>query len=285
MSPAKPPPYIPSVRARRLARSLREAREQVGLGVGAAAAQLGWSQGKVSHIEKGRNKPSEHDLGLMLDLYGVTTPDREALLALARDAERRGWWTDFIDVLNGPYVALEDEAAMICDWSPQLVPGLLQTPEYAKEVIRAGRPDDTEDLERRIRARVQRQMLLAREKEPPHLHVILDEAVLHRPLGGPEVMRDQLYKLAGDTTRHNVSIQILPWSAGTHAGLEGQLIMLRFTEPNDPDVAYVEGFHGAVYLESPQKVAQCNVAFRRLREAALDTDESAALIRDAAKRL
>jgi transcriptional regulator with XRE-family HTH domain len=285
MPPAKPPPYIPSVRARRLARSLREAREQAGLGVSAAAAQLGWSQGKVSHIESGRNKPAEHDVELMLDTYGVTTPERDALLALAREAERRGWWTDFVDVLNGPYVALEDAASEICDWSPQLVPGLLQTPEYAREVIRAGRPDDPEDVERRIRARVQRQMLLSRDKEPPYLHAILDEAILHRPLGGVEVMRDQLFKLAGDTTRHNVSIQILPWSAGTHAGLEGQLIMLRFAELSDPDVAYVEGFHGAVYLESPRKVAQCNVAFQRLREAALSTDESAALIRDAAKRL
>lgn len=284
MPPSKPPPYIPSVRGRRLARSLREARERAGLSSTSTAAQLGWSQGKVSHIESGRNKPAEHDVELMLDVYGVTTPERDALLELARNAERRGWWTDYLGVLNGPYVALEDAASMICDWSPQLVPGLLQTPEYAREIIKAGLPD-VEDVERRLRARVQRQMLLTRENDAPHFHAILDESVLHRPVGGAAVMRDQLYKLAADVTRPNVTTQILPWSAGTHAGLEGPLIMLRFAEEADPDVAYVEGFHGAVYLESPQRVAECNLAFQRLRDAALNADESAALIQSAAKQM
>lgn len=284
MSPVKPPSYIPSVRARRLARSLREVRERTGMTVAAAAARLGWSQGKMSHIELGRNKPSCEDVELMLDLYGVTSPDRDEMLTWAREAEHRGWWTDYIDVLNGPYIALEDAASRICEWAPHVIPGLLQTPEYAREIIRSGRPDDEEDLHRRLRARANRQLLLTREKEPPHLHAVIDEAVLRRPIGSAEIMRDQLYKLRAEAGRPNVTIQVLPFDAGTHSGLNGPLIVLEFAEVADPDVAYVEGFHGAVYLESPPRVDRCNVAFRNLCSVALDEAESAALISAAARK-
>ena len=278
------PRYIPSVRARRLARSLREFREQAGLGVTAAAARLGWSQGKVSHIESARNKPNERDVELMLNLYGVGSPDREAILSLAREAEDRGWWTDYIDVLNGPYVALEDAAAEIGNWAPQVIPGLLQTQDYAREIIKAGELGEASDIERRLQARMVRQTLLTREDSPPNLHVVLDEAVLGRPIGGSAMMREQLHHLASEAERPNVTIQVLPQSAGTHCGLEGSLIVLRFAEPADPDVAYAEGFFGVVYMESPQQVAHCRLAFERICEAALDPDDSLSLINAAAKR-
>jgi transcriptional regulator with XRE-family HTH domain len=278
-----PPAYIPSVRARRLARSLREAREAAGYRVTAAAASLGWSQPKLSHIEKGRTKPTVGDVERMLDLYGVTTPDRDALVALAAEADRRGWWTDYLDVLHGPYVVLEDAAAHILDWAPQVVPGLLQTPEYAREVMMLAHGHDSNGVERRVRARVQRQMLLTRP-HPPRFHVILDESVLMRPIGGRQVMRDQLYRLLSDADRGNVTVQILPLTAGGHPGLDGTFIVLRFAEPDDPDVAYVEGVHGAVYLESAQAVAQCSVRFEGLRAQALSPEESAEVIRSAAKQ-
>jgi hypothetical protein len=279
-----PPRYIPSVRARRHARSLRAFREQAGLGVTAAAARLGWSQGKVSHIESARNKPNERDVELMLNLYGVGSPDREAILSLAREAEDRGWWTDYIDVLNGPYVALEDAAAEIGNWAPQVIPGLLQTQDYAREIIKAGELGETSDIERRLQARMVRQTLLTREDSPPNLHVVLDEAVLGRPIGGSAMMREQLHRLASEAGRPNVTIQVLPQSAGTHCGLEGSLIVLGFAEPADPDVAYAEGFFGVVYMESPQQVAHCRLAFERICEAALDPDDSLSLISAAAKR-
>lgn len=279
MPPAKPPPYIPSVRARRLARSLREYREQAGLGVTAAAASLGWSQPKLSHIEKGRTKPSDSDVALMLDLYGVTSPDRDAILALAQEAERRGWWTDYADVLHGPYVAAEDAAARILSWAPQVIPGLLQTPQYAWEVMKTGYPDDPASVERRVRARIQRQMLLTRENSPALLHVVLDEFVLERPIGGLTIMRDQLHKLVSEARRSNVTVQVLPKTVGAHAGLEGNFILLEFAELLDPNVAYVEGVHGVVYLESPQAGAECKDRFERLEREALDTEESVALIK------
>jgi len=175
--------YAPSVRARRLARSLKEARQRAGLTAVQAAARLGWSQPKISHIENGRTKPGVEDVEVMLTLYGITSPERDALLTLTREAERRGWWTNYADVFTGSYVALEDEASLIREWEPQFVPGLLQTQDYAREVIRAGRPHvDEHELRRRVMARMARQTLLRREPEPPHLHAVLDEAILRRPM-------------------------------------------------------------------------------------------------------
>lgn len=291
-----PTRYIPSVRARRLARSLKEARDQAGLGVTAAAGRLGWSQGKVSHIESCRNKVSATDVALMLDTYGVTTPEKDALLVLAREANQRNWWTDYVNVFNGPYVALEDAAEEIGDWSPMVIPGLLQTQDYARAIMTGGRPKQRadkdgqpiphvdKDLERRLKARVARQTILSRKEDQPHLHVVLDEGVLHRRIGSPQVMRDQLRKLHAESQRPNVTIQVLPLDIGAHVGLEGPCIVLRFAEPDDPDVAYAEGFHGAVYMEAPQKVGDCRLALEWLRENALDPEDSAALINAAVEK-
>jgi hypothetical protein len=281
--PPAVPNYIPSVRALQLAARLRTHREKTAkLSQSAAAASLGWTQQKVSLLETARRRADERDVALMLRLYGVCSPERDELLALARDSDQRNWWSDFSDVFTGPFVALEDAAVRINEWQPQVIPGLLQTDAYAREIIAAGRFGE-EDVERRLAARMARQSILSRPNAP-HLHVVLDEAVLERPVGGEEVMRDQMYKLAGDARRSNVTIQVLPKSVGTHAGFEGLFLIFGFAEPAQPDVAYTEGFFGAVYLESRPQVTRCSVAFERLREAALSPDESAAFIDAAAKK-
>lgn len=281
MPPAKS--YIPSVRARRLARLLREHRERVPHSQATAAASLGWSPAKVGHIESCRNKASYDDVELMVGLYGVSSPDLEVILALAREVDRRNWWDDITEGLSGPYVALEDAAETILEWAPLAIPGLLQTQDYARAMLKAG-PSTPEELERRLRARMLRQTVLTRPDDPPHLRVVLDEGVLAREVGGPAVMRAQLARLAVEARRENVEIQILPRSVGAHPGLDGSLIILQFFDPADPDVGYVEGFHGAAFLESPVKVGECNVAFGRLRQLALTVDASVALIDAAAKR-
>lgn len=288
MPPSKSSPaYAPSVRAKRLAKSLKEARLRAELTATVAAARLGWSQPKISHIESGRTKPSAEDVALMLNLYGVTSPDRDALITLAREAERRGWWTDYSDVFTGSYVALEDEACAIREWQPQFIPGLLQTQDYARELISiAAHLDldlDESDVRRRLMARMARQTLLRREPDAPTLHVILDEAILIRPVGGRQIMRDQYLHLAAESRRPNVTVQILPFAAGTHAGLEGMFIVLSFPDELDPDVAYTEGIYGDVYLERPAEIARCNVAFEQLQAAALTTEESVARILAAAE--
>lgn len=275
--------YISSVRARRLARFLEQARKDACLSQAAVGASLGWSQQKVHTIERNRRRADPSDVELMLELYGVLSPEREAVLALARDAGRRSWWTEYGDLFEGSFVALEDAAARIRSWDMHLVPGILQTPDYARALISSALSKDPEAIERRLRARMQRQAILTRP-EPPDLHVILDETVIERPVGGPAVLAGQLRRLLDEAQRDSVTIQVMSRSVGAHPGMDGGFMVLQFAEP-DPDVGYCEGRFGAVYLENPHQVTRCNVAFERIRELALSPQESAALIEAAAKSL
>lgn len=275
--------YRPTVRGRRLARELRKLREEQGLTLQEVADRLNWSRATVSRLETSQTRPRPADIADILDLYGVPSPDRDALITLARQAGQRGWWTAYQDVFAGSYVALEDEAAHIRTWDPQLIHGLLQTERYARAVITAGRMlPGPEDIERRIAARKIRQALLDR-MNAPRLHVVFDEAVLHRPIGGPDVMRDQLEALATAAIRPKVTVQVLPYTAGGHAGLDGRFTILSYPDPADPDIAYVEGTMGDVYLESVEAIQKHRDRFDRIEAAALSPENSAHLISEAAR--
>lgn len=216
-----------------------------------------------------------------LDLYGVNSPARDALVQLARDVQKRGWWTNYADLWDGSYVGLEDEASLIRSYQVQFVPGLLQTPDYARAVISAGRPDSPEAVDRRVQARMARKSLLARS-DAPALVVVLDEGLLRRPLGGTKVMREQLYALIGASQGGNVTIRVLSTESESLAGAEGPFVLLSF-ETSDPDVAYSEGMTGCIYVESQEQVTRCKVTFERLLETALSPEESVALIETYAK--
>jgi transcriptional regulator with XRE-family HTH domain len=275
--------YRPTVRGRRLARELRRLRDAQGLTLQDVADRLGWSRATVSRLETGQTRPRHGDIADILDLYGVPSPERDALIALAKQAGQRGWWTAYVDVFAGSYVALEDEASEIRTWDSQLIHGLLQTEEYARAVISAGRMlPGPAHVDRRIAARKARQALLDRERAP-HLHAILDEAVLRRPIGGASVMSAQLKSLVEASLRPNVTIQILPYEAGEHAGLDGRFTVLSYPDPADPDIAYVEGTMGDVYLESTGETGQHRSRFQRIVDAALSPQDSAQLIGEAAK--
>jgi transcriptional regulator with XRE-family HTH domain len=275
--------YRPTVRGRRLARELRKLREEQGLTLQEVADRLDWSRATVSRLETSQTRPRPGDIADILDLYGVPSPDRDALITLARQAGQRGWWTAYQDVFAGSYVALEDEASHIRTWDPQLIHGLLQTEEYSRAVITAGRLlPAQEDIERRIAARKIRQALLDRDSAP-RLQVIFDEAVLHRPIGGPEVMRAQLESLVEAMNRPTVTVQVLPYTRGGHAGLDGRFTILSYPDPADPDIAYVEGTMGDVYLESSEAIAKHRDRFDRIEAAALSPEESAHLIAEAAR--
>ncbi|SEG55868.1 Helix-turn-helix domain-containing protein [Thermomonospora echinospora] len=275
--------YRPTVRGRRLARELRRLREQEGLTLQDVADRLGWSRATVSRLETGQTRPRPGDVADILDLYGVPSPQRDALIALAKQAGLRGWWTAYADVFTGSYVALEDEASQIRSWDAQLIHGLLQTEDYARAVISAGRMLPTAaDVDRRIDARKARQALLDRANAP-HLHIAIDEAVVRRPIGGREVMREQLLSLVRAAERPQVTIQVLPYAAGAHAGLDGRFTILSFPDPADPDIAYVEGTMGDVYLESTVETGQHGSRFDRIIKAALSPEESAHLLAEAAK--
>jgi hypothetical protein len=278
--------YSPTVRGRRLIRELERLRhDSGGLSMEAAAKQLGWSVSKLYRLENGRSKISTDDLVDMLDLYGVRSPRREALVQLGRDARRRGWWTAYTDIFTGSYIAMESEASSI-RVNAHVVPGLFQTPGYAHAVITGTRPSvGPEEAERRVAARTARQDALFSRTEQPEIHVILDEAVLHRQVGGPAVMAQQLEALAETATWPQVTLQVLPYTAGANAGMDGHFVILAFeAAAEDPPIAYVEGLMGDVYIEAAEEVDRFNLAWSLLTAQALDPAESAATIRALAKR-
>lgn len=275
--------YRPTVRGRRLARELRRLREQERLTLQDVADRLGWSRATVSRLETGQTRPRYTDVADILDLYGVPSPQRDALITLAKEAGLRGWWTAYADVFTGSYVALEHDASEIRTWDPQLVHGLLQDEQYSRAVISVGRMlPSAADVDRRVAARTARRALLDRENAP-HLYVVLDEGAIRRPIGGPGVMRAQLEALLRAGERPRVTVQIVPFSVGSHAGLDGRFTILSFPDPADPDIAYVEGTMGDVYLESSVEIAQHRSRFDQIISTALSPEESAHLIGEAAK--
>jgi transcriptional regulator with XRE-family HTH domain len=259
-------------------RELRRLREAAGLSLDQAGQRLDFSKSKIYRLENGRSRISTDDLEDMLDLYGVRSPERDALLQLGRDARRRGWWTAYSDVFTGSYVGLESEAACI-KINAQLIPGFLQTEEYARSVIgRTRRTLDAAEVDRRITARTARRQALFDRSTPPQIHIVLDEATIRREVGGAEVVRHQLAAVIDASERSNITIQVLPFTAGAHAGMEGEFVVLDFPDPEDPSVAYVEGLMGDLYLESEGELELFDGAWTHVVEEALNVDDSLALL-------
>jgi transcriptional regulator with XRE-family HTH domain len=276
----------PTVRRRRLGAELRRLREEAGLTIERVAATLECSESKVSRIETGQVGAMPRDVRDMLDLYKVGPEQREALIQIARDARQKGWWHAYTDVPLVPgYVGLEVSAAAIDTFGALLVPGLLQTPEYARTVLEALLPDlPAEQIERRVELRMARQSILNGE-HPPTLRAILDEALLRRPVGGRAAIRRQLHHLAEAAARPTVRLQVLPFGVGAHPGMDGAFTVFRFAKPTDPEVVHLEHTTGDLYLEAAEETVRYATAFEKLSAAALKPDESAALIASSARKL
>jgi transcriptional regulator with XRE-family HTH domain len=275
--------YSPTVRGRRLIRELTRLRQAQGLSLEVAAQRLDFSKSKLYRLENGRSRITLDDLEDMLDLYAVRSPQREALVQLGRDARKRGWWTAYSDVFTGSYVGLESEAARI-QVNAHIVPGFLQTQDYARAVIAATRPAlEPGEVDRRVIARTARQNALFGRAKPPEIHVVLDEVALRRQVGGRAVMSAQLDMLVDAGMRPGLTLQVLPFTAGANAGMDGEFVILTFPDPEDSPVAYAEGLMGDVYLESGNELDIYNLAWSHLAEDALTPDESAAVVRQIAK--
>jgi transcriptional regulator with XRE-family HTH domain len=236
---------------------LRRLREQAGMTTERAAASIRGSHSKISRMEHGRVGFKERDIVDLLALYGVGDgAEREALLGLAREANTPGWWQVYADILPNwvePYFGLEAAASFIREYELQFVPGLLQIEEYARAVIRLGNLPSEDEVIRRAQARVSRQQILRRE-DPPKLWAVLDEGALRRIIGGREVMRAQLLHLIEMCDHPNVTLQILPFSAGAHRAMGGPFTILRYNEPDLRDVVYIEQLTSALYLDKPTEV-------------------------------
>jgi len=247
----------PTVQRLVLGGHLRRLREEAGMTTERAAASIRGSHSKISRMEHGRVGFKERDIADLLTLYGVGSgEEREALLNLAREASTPGWWQGYADILPHwvePYFGLEAAASFIREYELQMVPGLLQTEDYARGVIRLGNLLSDEEVDRRTQARVSRQHILSRDN-PPRLWAVLDEGALSRIIGGRDVMRAQLRHLIEMCEHPAVTLQILPFSAGAHRAMGGPFTILRYTEPDLRDVVFIEQLTSALYLDKPTEV-------------------------------
>jgi transcriptional regulator with XRE-family HTH domain len=258
----------PTVLRIMLGTQLRRLREAKQISLAEAGDVIRASHSKISRLETGRVGFKDRDIADLLTLYGVTDEEeREAVRALARRASAAGWWHDYSDILPGwfeAYVGLEEAAAQIRAYEVQYVPGLLQTREYVRAVTLTGYPDaPATEIERRVSLRMARQALLDRE-DAPNLWVVLDEAALRRPYGGWDVMRGQLAHLIEMAQRPRVTLQVVPFEAGGHAAAGGPFSILRFAEPDLPDVVYLEQLASALYLDKPEVVDNYLLVMERL---------------------
>jgi transcriptional regulator with XRE-family HTH domain len=272
---------------RRLAHELRRLRVAAGLTIADVAGALECSVGKVSRIETGVVGARPQDVREMLALYGVTGARQTDLIDLVRLARRRAWWQDYADVVpadSARFYGLEDGAASIQQHAVVLVPGLLQTADYARAVISAPATASVADVERRLELRLRRQRMLDRP-QPPRLHVLLDEAALRRSIGGDEVMSGQLAWLVEVAGRPHVRLQVLPFHAGGYGAVGVAFTLFGFADPADPQVVFLEQLTRTTLLDEPDEVRSYAAVFAEATGRALDPVASAAFLADVGRSL
>ncbi len=267
----------PTVRRRELGAALRKLRTDRDWTVDYVAQQLLCSPSKVSRLETGHRGASARDIRDLSNLYGVDDEQRAHLMELASEGKQRAWWQR-LGVPYSTYVGLEADAVFIRDYGLGGMPGLLQTPDYARAVVRAHVPHLVPGIvEQRVSWRMARQQILSRP-QAPRFHAVIDESVLHRVVGSPAVMHAQLSRLLEIAEFPNVSLGVIPFEAGALPSGNNKFIILSFTPGTISDVVYVEGLTGELYLDEPGEVEEYNVTFRALGELAGGTDQACARI-------
>jgi transcriptional regulator with XRE-family HTH domain len=269
----------PVARQRELGTRLRGLRNEKGMTVEEVAARLLCSTTKISRLETAARRPSLRDVRDLCALYEVDESTSVELMNLARQAREPGWWTKYADLDLDPLVGLEQEATVITCYSMSYVPGLLQTEEYAQGIIQTVAPKmDLQIVNQRTEARMHRQQLLAREN-PPRFHVLIDEVVLHRGVGGPAVMAAQLEKVLNVGRFGKTVVQVIPFSAGAYAAMDGYFMLLEFGDNSELwPVVFVEGLSGNRYLERRDDIARYRETIDYLQARALDHNDSTKII-------
>lgn len=279
----------PTVQRIMLGTRLRRLRESLHITRDTAASAIRASDAKLCRMELGRVGFKERDVADLLTLYGLHEPDiRREFLDSVRRANEPGWWRGYGDAFPNwfeQHLGLEEATSLIRTYEVQFVPGLLQTAAYAEAVIRLGRPIDSPDaIQRRVELRMTRQELLAKP-DAPRLWVVVDEAALRRPLGGPDVMRAQLHHLVEAASRPNVTLQVLPFHVGGHAAAGGPVTVLRFPVPDLPDIVYLEQLTSALYLDKPEEVDHYLAVMDRLSLVASPAADSVAFLEKVLKEM
>ncbi|MFD4525340.1 helix-turn-helix transcriptional regulator [Streptomyces sp. NPDC058470] len=283
------PRSAPTVGQVVLGRRLLDLRERAGLKREEAARILRVAPATVRRMEMAEVSLKIPYLQLLLKSYGVSDEEAEGFVLLAEDANKPGWWQRFHDILPGwfsMYVSLEGAAALIRQYEPHFVPGIMQTEEYASGVLKSGAIGQTrpEDIERHVALRMQRQALLTRA-DAPRVWAVMDETALRRPIGGPEVMGAQIDKLLEVMKLPNVTLQVIPFSSGPHPGTYGPFVLFRFAVPELPDMVYSEYLTGAVYLDARSEVATHLEVMDRMAAQAATAHRTKEILQDLRKEL
>jgi transcriptional regulator with XRE-family HTH domain len=285
MTAQRPNPTLRSLRLREMLRSLRQ---EQGKRIEDVAGATGLSTSALSRMETGERKILPRTVRLLAQEYSLTASQRDDLVALAKEAEQHGWWSAYGEAVPEwfeSYVGLEAAAESIRVYENELVHGLFQTPEYARELFAVAQPDlSDEERERRVELRIDRQHALQGENAPD-VWAILNEAVIHRKVGGSEAMQRQMEHLLEVAELPNVKLQVLPFSLGAHAAMDGRFTLLTLPQRQAPDLAYIEYIFGSLYLDKKVDIKRYSWVFDQLRADALAPRESSALIDRARKEL
>ncbi|MGH7870466.1 MAG: helix-turn-helix domain-containing protein [Candidatus Dormibacteraceae bacterium] len=273
----------PLVQRRRLRTELKKARQTSGLTQDQVAGEMDWSMSKIIRIEAGSSGISANDLKALLQLYGVKDPGQvDSLLALARVARERSWWSSYRDVAPQPLLQLieyESAAQVIRQFENEFVPGILQTEDYAHAVLDNYYEEElgVDQLRALVDLRTRRQDLIDAEN-PPSFHFVLDEAVVRRLVVGPSVMRRQLRRLIEVAGKPNVTLELIPFSVGLHPGMKGPFEIIEFADPSVSDTVYLESPRGDIFSDAPEETSKYIEAFDKLKKASLGSQGSLARI-------
>lgn len=265
-----------TVRLRHLSEELVRLRKSAGLTVEEVTSRLNKSMGWLTYMEGNKwVKASIKNITALLDLYGIHGQQRDEILELAQAACQKDWWLAYRDLFPAKLPGFEAAATTIRTFEPLLVPGLLQTKDYATAIAQGRRVFTPPVIARQVEARLTRQKILDRE-QPPELWALIDEAALLRSVGGPGVMRQQLAHLLTMATRPTITIQVVPLQAGAHAAMAGGFMILDFGNDRDAPLVYVEGVTRSQFIEKPEDVQSYTLTFEHVVASALPPDESAA---------
>jgi hypothetical protein len=275
----------PTVRRRRLGQELRRLRELKGMTAEEVAERLLVSQSKISRLENGRRSISQRDVRDLCGVYEVEDHRIvDSLMQMAKDSRQQGWWHSFGDIPYSVYIGLETDAASLRVYDPQVVPGLLQTRQYAEALIAGALPETAPaDIDKRVQVRMRRQERISAAENPLRLWTVLDEAALRRVVGNRSLMREQLEHLVEQSQLPHVTVQVIPFDMGAHPGLNGQYAILEFPDAADSSVVYIEGVTSDLYLEKANDVQKYSVMYEHLRAQALNVEQSRQFIADIAK--
>ncbi|MGW1077091.1 helix-turn-helix domain-containing protein [Streptomyces sp. NPDC002537] len=266
----------PTVRRRRLGQELRKLRELKGMTAEEVAERLLVSQSKISRLENGRRSISQRDVRDLCGVYGVEDHRIvDSLMQMAKESRQQGWWHAFGDIPYSVYIGLETDAASLRVYEASLVPGLLQTPNYASAVTEGSWPEATAaDIERRVQVRMRRQERITDPDNPLRLWAVIDESALRRIVGNRSIMQEQMRKLVEFSLEPHITVQVLPYDVGAHPGMYGKFCILEFNDPQDASTVYLEGITSDLYLEKPNDVQTYSVMYEHLRMQALNAEHS-----------